>query len=80
MGIGNKRRSYGFKHVHIITCYWIFISDYDEIMILIKKIPCFAQETGGPLSPWINNHMPSEVLGETTYPFPNSNGWTVEVW
>ena len=29
---------------------------------------------------WINNLMPSEVLFEITYLFPNFNGCTVEVW
>ena len=29
---------------------------------------------------WISNHMPSKVWGEITYPFPNFNGCTVEVW
>ena len=27
----------------------------------------------------ISNDVPSEVWDEITYPFPNSNGWTVEV-
>ena len=37
-------------------------------------------------APWylqrsrISNHMPSTVWDEITYPFPNSNGCTVEVW
>ena len=29
---------------------------------------------------WINNHTPSNVWDEITYPFPNFNGATVEVW
>ena len=29
---------------------------------------------------WINNHTPSKVWDEITYPFPNFNGATVEVW
>ena len=28
----------------------------------------------------INNHMPSMVRDEITYPFPNFNGCTVDVW
>ena len=32
------------------------------------------------ISAWISNHMPSEVWDEITYPFPNFNGCTVEVW
>ena len=29
---------------------------------------------------WISNHMSSKVWDEITYPFPNFNGCTVEVW
>ena len=29
---------------------------------------------------WISTHMPSEVWDEMTYPFPDLNGCTVEVW
>ena len=29
---------------------------------------------------WVSNHMPSEVWGESKYPFKNFNGATVEVW
>ena len=29
---------------------------------------------------WISNHMRSKVWAEVTYPFPNFNGCTVEVW
>ena len=29
---------------------------------------------------WISNHIPSKVWDEITYPFPNFNGYTVEVW
>ena len=35
---------------------------------------------GLTISTWISNHMPSKVWGEITYPFPNLNGFTVEVW
>ena len=29
---------------------------------------------------WMNNHMSSKVWDKITYPFPNFNGATVEVW
>ena len=29
---------------------------------------------------WISNHLPSKVWDEITYPIPNFNGYTVEVW
>ena len=37
--------------------------------VMIRNIPA-----------WISNHMLSKVWDEVTYPFPNSNGCTVEVW
>ena len=29
---------------------------------------------------WINNHRHNKMWDESTYPFPNLNGYTVEVW
>ena len=29
---------------------------------------------------WISNHMSSKVWSQITYPFPNFNGYIVEVW
>ena len=29
---------------------------------------------------WISNHIPSKVWVWITYPFPNFNGYTIEVW
>ena len=29
---------------------------------------------------WISNHMPSKMWDEITYPFPNFDGATIEVW
>ena len=29
---------------------------------------------------WISNHMHNKVWDEITYPFPNFNGGTIEVW
>ena len=35
----------------------------------------------GPIyTAWISNHMPSKVWDEITYPFPNFNIATTEVW
>ena len=36
--------------------------------------------SGVSILTWISNHMPSKVWYEMTYPFPNFNGWSVEVW
>ena len=35
---------------------------------------------GALLLIWISNHMPSKLWNDLTYPLPNSNGCTVEVW
>ena len=35
---------------------------------------------GGGGGAWISNYIHYDVWGETTYPFPNFNGSTVEVW
>ena len=32
------------------------------------------------ITAWISNHMSNKVWREITYPFPNFNGATVEVW
>ena len=29
---------------------------------------------------WMSNHMPRKLWNEITYPFPNFNGVTIEVW
>ena len=29
---------------------------------------------------WINKYADYEILSEIAYPFPNFNGWTVDVW
>ena len=35
---------------------------------------------GSLIPAWISNNMPCKVWDEITYPFPNYNGSTVEVW
>ena len=45
------------------------VSNMDQWFLLLTLIPA-----------WISNHMPSKVLGEITYPFPNFNRATVAVW
>ena len=35
---------------------------------------------GNIISVWISNHMLHEVWNDITYPFPNFNGCTVEIW
>ena len=51
----------------------------DTLPILIQAWPFYLH--GLTLIPtWINNHMPSKVWVEITYPLPNFNSATVEVW
>ena len=50
-----------------------------ELAFLVKWSP------GPHLLTWVHfnpsiDHVPSKVKGEITYPFPNFNGCTVEVW
>ena len=44
--------------------------------VYMDRIPSFLYNWGT----WISNHMFSKVCDEITYPFPNFNGCTVEVW
>ena len=32
------------------------------------------------ITAWICHHMSNKVWDEITYPFPNFNNWTIEVW
>ena len=38
------------------------------------------QQTECPLTTWISNHIHYKVWNWITYPFPNFNGATVDVW
>ena len=44
--------------------------------VFIIMLPLWTNK----LPAWISNHMPSKVWDEITYPFPNFNSCTVEVW
>ena len=33
-----------------------------------------------PITAWIDNHTPSKLWDEITYPFTDIKGWTVEIW
>ena len=52
--------------------------------LLLRRVPAgwgpFYQLGLTIIPSWISNHMPSKVWDEITYPFPNFNGCTVEVW
>ena len=66
------------------TSYWILIYHYPSPINIMKDITS-TWETfyshGLTLIPaWKSNHTPSNVWGEISYPFPNFNGATVEVW
>ena len=62
--------------VSYIVDIWLLIT---WLMNLLAREPFYYH--GLTLIPaWIINHMPSEVLYEITYPFPNFNGTNDEVW
>ena len=63
-----------------------FILSYFN-MIIGKQCRCtkesmdsFYKQILTLTSVWLSSHMPSEVWDEITYPFPNFNGGTFEVW
>ena len=39
-----------------------------------------TSDSNGLIPAWIDNYVHYKMLDEITYPFPNFNGWTVEVW
>ena len=53
---------------HLVTSYQI-LKDHVRSVEPTTLIPA-----------WISNHMSSNVWDEITYPFPNFNDRTVEVW
>ena len=63
----------------IQICFQARISEY-QFRLCIECNASQVYSHGLTLVPArISNHMPSEVLGEITYPFLNYNGATVEV-
>ena len=40
----------------------------------------FHQHELTSISAWISHYMPNKVCDEVTYPFPNFNGCSIEVW
>ena len=54
------------SQVYSILWYWCSHGDHQGPFLLT--------------STWISNHTPSKVCNEITYPFPNFNGCTIEVW
>ena len=45
-----------------------------------RALSCFVVVEITSLAPCIYNYIHYDMRGETTYPFPNFNGCTVEVW
>ena len=86
---GNPEASWfawGSVQLKIVDDYK-FLLRYD--LLLPWNIISMAKQPGtlGPLlhgltyiPAWISNHIPSKMWDENTYPFPNFNGATVEVW
>ena len=40
----------------------------------------FPELVMSKIAVWMNNHIPSKVWDNVAYPFPNFNGFTIEVW
>ena len=60
---------------------------YSEALVACKCVMCLInKQLFGPPFTWIkcspckSNHMSSKVLNEISYPIPNFNGYSVEVW
>ena len=52
-----------------------------SVMVLQSQIRgSFYQRESTWILAWSSNHMPSKMWDEITYPFPNFNGCTVDVW
>ena len=72
--------------LRILFSFALRIFPYESIEIYLVKEDRFVIrgpfcQHGLTLIPdWISNHMPSNMWDEITYPFPNVNGATVEVW
>ena len=67
--------------LHIVYCSWaarLWFWSYHKSTSDGQELAPWPVLTLIPA--WISNHMPSGVLGEITYPFPNFNVYTVEVW
>ena len=58
----------------------IDLSTYRVALVWILFWGPLYQHGFNSIPAWTSNHMPSEVWVEITYPFPNTNGATVEVW
>ena len=55
-------------------------SQWDEHSLPFTNWGSYYQHALTLIPACINNHTPSKVLDEITYPFPNFNGCTIEVW
>ena len=59
--------------VHIMACYAFGAKPLSEPMLDYCQMDSL-------IPAWIKNYMSSKVWEEITYPFPNFNGCTIEVW
>ena len=70
-----------------LGCSWMlnelikwFWPVYIYIYIFVSQLPSVPSRLHNHVSAWTSNHMPRKMWDEITYPFPNFNGCTVEVW
>ena len=59
-------------------CLSNHLSTFSTMTMLVTLGPLYKY--GFLILAWICNHMPCKVWDEITYPFPNFNSCTVEVW
>ena len=64
----------------VVYAVLLVISSSDQLENELKYIPVIICFTAFSSPAWISNHKPSKVWDEITYPFPNFNGCTGEVW
>ena len=61
---------YAHSYCFVLSCIgWV-----------LTRVAPFYEHDLTSIPGWISDHMPSKVLDEMIYPFPNFNGTTVEVY
>ena len=81
-----RRETFKFRDfVKLILEIWRYTHDSLFVMLFVlvyhSPLPLSYRGTLYKHGPsWISNHMPSKLWDEITYPSPNFNGCTVEVW
>ena len=61
-----------------MVTFWAYykssaVVTYSNVVIMIGMVEMVIEA-------WLSNHIPSKDWDEITYPIPNFNGHTIEVW